>query len=33
MILFKRLVPVVFAMLAATGPARALDIDVTTFKL
>ena len=33
MILFKRLVPVVFAVLAATGPASALDIDVTTFKL
>lgn len=33
MILFKRLVPVVFAVLAAAGPARALDIDVTSFKL
>ena len=33
MILFKRLVPVVFAVLAAAGPARALDIDVTSFTL
>ncbi len=33
MTLLKRLVPVVIAMLAAAGPARALDIDVTTFKL
>ncbi|WP_290544410.1 pitrilysin family protein [Aestuariivirga sp.] len=33
MTLFKRLVPVVFAVLAAAGPARALDIDVTSFKL
>ena len=31
--LFKRLVPVVFAVLAAAGPARALDIDVTSFTL
>ena len=31
--LFKRLVPVVFAVLAAAGPARALDIDVTRFTL
>ena len=33
MTLFKRLVPVAFAVLAAAGPARALDIDVTSFKL
>ena len=33
MILFKRLMPVVFAVLAAAGPAHALDIDVTSFKL
>ena len=33
MTLFKRLVPVVLAVLAATGPASALDIPVTSFKL
>ncbi|PZF77700.1 insulinase family protein [Aestuariivirga litoralis] len=33
MTLFKRLVPAVFAVLAVVGPARALDIDVTSFKL
>lgn len=31
--LFKRLVPIAIALLAAAAPARALDIDVTTFTL
>jgi zinc protease len=31
--LLKRLAPVVLALLAATAPARALDIDVSTFTL
>jgi len=33
MILFKRLLPAAFVMLAAVAPARALDIDVTSFTL
>jgi zinc protease len=33
MTLFKRLVPVVLAVLAAAGPASALDINVSSFKL
>lgn len=33
MTLFKRLAPVVFAVLAAVGPARALDINVASFTL
>ncbi len=33
MSLFKRLVPFALAVMAAAGPARALDIDVTTFLL
>ncbi|MFN4142322.1 M16 family metallopeptidase [Aestuariivirga sp.] len=33
MTLFKRLMPLVVALLAAAAPARALDIDVTSFTL
>ena len=33
MTLFKRLLPAAFVMLAAVAPARALDIDVTSFTL
>lgn len=33
MSLFKRLVPLALALMAAAGPARALDIDVSTFTL
>ncbi|WP_374331714.1 M16 family metallopeptidase [Aestuariivirga sp.] len=33
MIVFKRLLPAAFVMLAAVAPARALDIDVTSFTL